>query len=718
MPNFIKYPEYPSILNRNYDYEVEICDGEKVEKIPVYNTPRQKDCFSNIKDSEYRRFCEFGIKGEVEIRIKSRIGFEFYAILPSTKEIPSTYKDGVISFKISKPQNLVFRLDDKIETVLAIFAEEPLEVPDGNVIHFKAGLNNSPHYSLDENGMFVIPENTTLFLDPGALVMARCKLQGGNTTVLGAGAFMDCHTERGAQFTYMSTAWDPKREKQIGAGESEKVKVYENVTFKGVKYLDAFGFNFTFQKANNLTIDNVKLLSSQISTDVFSFWGGHVENVEIKNCYSYCCDDVFVIQTAKSMHIHDCLIGTRHAFFYPEGVIDEVIVENCDLFQDGSFIKCWVNVGESPTWRNLVLRNIHCDSPFHNWVASIRDQKPGEKNITVENVYFSENEKKICVVQNCKGVNLTFNNVYIGNTPVNSNAVFTDMFILHDGNTVNYGTEFDPEKAKVYARARAKKYVNHNGARRVYVGGWQLPNDKVVPFEKDGTTFVAANELEKALNIGALPQKDGLVDVKDLEKMGLKVTVDGDVRISAPKNVENLLSQTNFDELKNPFIPSSNKTWFPYSNSWNVFAFAKLMLCGIDSHSGECSMSVFGGETQSGIAQNISAAINKYQNGTYRIRFFAKLFGDSGAENKNVRVGFVQGFWRVIRNEDYYTLNINDLEEYTLTDTWQEIVRDVKVTDWMQPEYKHAYLYVGSADDTNKNKQAFLVDDFSLTYLG
>jgi hypothetical protein len=149
-----------------------------------------------------------------------------------------------------------------------------------------------------------------------------------------------------------------------------------------------------------------------------------------------------------------------------------------------------------------------------------------------------------------------------------------------------------------------------------------------------------------------------------------------------------------------------------------VFAFAKLMLCGTDSHSGECSMSVFGGETQSGIAQNISAAINKYQNGTYRIRFFAKLFGDSGAENKNIRVGFVQGFWRVIRNEDYYTLNINDLKEYTLNDSWQEIVCDITVTDWMQPEYKHAYLYVGSADDTNKNKQAFLVDDFSLTFLG
>lgn len=102
------YPEYPDIINRDYDYQVTVSNGVNTYEIPVYNASRKYDSFSNTKNTDsWRRFCEFSFTGEVKVTVTTKLGFEKVSVMPSEKRIPFTVNNNQISFTLTNPPTLL-----------------------------------------------------------------------------------------------------------------------------------------------------------------------------------------------------------------------------------------------------------------------------------------------------------------------------------------------------------------------------------------------------------------------------------------------------------------------------------------------------------------------------------------------------------------------------------------------------------------------------------
>ncbi len=708
----IKYPEYPKYVNRDYDYEVTLIQGEEEIKIPVYNSARQPSSFAGADGDSYRRFCEFSFTGEITVKIKVRTKMQSYAILPRTELINSTCENGVVTFKLTKPQNLVFRINKNLHSVLAIFAEAPeTEIPKGdNVITFKAGLNNAPEYKLDEKGRFHVPANSVVYLEAGALVMARMILEGSNVTICGRGAFMDPRMDRNSGFTYMFDSW-----KKFEPNTNWPNKMH-NLLIQGVKFLDSHCFNLTFGKIDDVEVDNVKLLANQISADSFSLWDGQNENFLIHNCFIYCSDDCFVMQSPNTVEIRDCIIGNCYGIFYPEGNIKNVYAENITLFGNAKLFKCWVNVGDAPSW-NVHVKNVYCENNEQAYQLSIRDQNPGAKNIVLENAVFNDETDRVFVIQNSKGVNVEFKNTFFETQPITSIDNFTTLTICHEGNEAKFTQDgnFTPVNSP-------ERKAYYEGDKRIYIGGYCLPLTKTPAYEKDGEIFLP-HEVLRALNVGQIPKTDN-VTASLLRDCGLKVEMqDGNVHIAPPFMNENLIYEESFEECENEFVSSNENDWdYIQSRVWNAFNFGTLRVSN-NAHSGKKALLLqkFGVEKQSGVAQLLTPAIKKYGNGKYEIRFFSKHGTLKNPENSNIRVGIVQSNWRIY-GDDGELLPINDVKEFTVTPDWQECVYVVDIKDITHPNYNSAYFYIGLCEDKKSNSDIpiadVLIDDVSVKFLG
>ncbi len=83
----IAYPEYDARIPKCYDYGVTVHQGDKSERLHVYNRKANGEQMSNrcFQPDFDRRFCEFAFTGEVRVDIEVYRDFTSYSILPSAK---------------------------------------------------------------------------------------------------------------------------------------------------------------------------------------------------------------------------------------------------------------------------------------------------------------------------------------------------------------------------------------------------------------------------------------------------------------------------------------------------------------------------------------------------------------------------------------------------------------------------------------------------------
>ena len=126
--SLIVYPEYDERIPKCYDYGVTVHQGNRSEKLHVYNRNANGEQMSNrcFKPDFNRRFCEFAFTGEVRIDIEVYSDFSTYSILPSSKAYRNEYHDGIISVWLDENDtNFMLRLDDEDATILSVFADAP-----------------------------------------------------------------------------------------------------------------------------------------------------------------------------------------------------------------------------------------------------------------------------------------------------------------------------------------------------------------------------------------------------------------------------------------------------------------------------------------------------------------------------------------------------------------------------------------------------------------
>ena len=696
----VQYPTYPDELQRDYDYEVYVSNGVETIQLPVYDASRHKNSFFAVEDTDsYRRFCEFGFEGEVTISVKVNVKMDNYVIMPTSKGIKSTYKDGVITFKLSNPENIAIRLNDRTNTVLSILAEEletdyPKETDD-RLIYFKAGLNNISEHSdvkfqLTPFGEFVVPVGYSVYLEPGALVTAKIESESGNNNfkIYGRGAFIDARLDR------------------ISDGELANMVFMDtnsNFTIKDVKFLDAHSFNLCFTRARNAVIKNVKLLSSEISTDGITFWGhesyipGYNDNILIEGCYLFVSDNMFVITSANGMTVKDCTIASRYAVLYPQGQLNDFTMENCDILEMGAFIKGQINMeqdGQTDATWNIKLKDIRAEDALSMqsffWA---HDQGNGKKMITMENVSLPSPKATGFFVSKTTNVIIKCKNVFIGGTPfLNKN--------LLSSNTTEVIVDIDKyssaEDAKTGIFQKSIVKAETKGEPRINLGGYIVPFDEKGALEVEG--YLPADNLMKEIAYSGditpyVKEIDGVRMLpysffKDVLKMTVKTDKTG-VYLSAYNTKDNLLKDGGFENMEQPLF----QTDFANSKEWTCFNFGGLYLEKEFVRSGEGAMRLAmkkkGGDR--GLAQFISPVIQQYGKGTYTFEFYARLRGETDVMT-DVYYGLARSSW-------YTGESGNSITKAQLTDEWQKFTHTVKITDPDQYGYDHAFFYIGSKAD-------------------
>lgn len=719
--SLIKYPTHPVELPRDYDYTVTVTQADETITLPVYNSSRQSSTFANIKNADaYRRFCEFGFEGEVTITVTPRLPMTSYAILPTSKRIPSTTFGNKIIFTINQPIDLCLRLNDDKNTILAIFAEAPEEnIPDENdenVIFFKAGLNNSPDYNVDSRGVMTIPENKTVYLAPGALVQARLETFSNNVKICGRGAFIDTRLDRNIDFTYMF----------YGAGKKDAPLT--GLEFKNVRFLDAHCFNLCFCYIDGMLVDGVKLLSNQISTDGMSFWASPCKDVVMQNMFMHITDNAFVCSVGENMVAKNCTIGTDYGIFYPQGNIESITFKNIDLFKCGDFFRATVG-GKERVWKNITVDNVRAqDALKMAGLVNLRNQGVGEKNVYIQNVSLPKENATAIFPGNTEGARIHFKNVYLGDKPLLDESGLSDISTDNDNQLFFDGND------STYPITYYKSFpANYDGETRIYVGNYLVKNLEYKVLFENGEALLPA-EVLKELGKPEVNDKTHL-PVSYFKDLGIDVTVEErKITLSYPLTGENFISDPSFEQAYCHALPDpENGVRMLYSTRWNTYDFARLF-CVEDpevAHSGKRYVRVTKDYCvrQCGLTHELFQEVQKCGAGTYHVKCMARLGDIKNPPDKNVYMGIVQGGWRIFNDDDKeneHLIGINDVKEFTLTDEWQELSYDVVIDDVTVDGYDRCFFFIGPktriTENPADNKKRyefsvdFFVDDVSVTF--
>ncbi len=368
----IIYPEYPEQIDRNYDYEVTVTQGDKSYKIPVYNEVRQYNADArNPYGDEYRRFAEFAFQGEpVRIDIKVNQSFSEYTLIPAIKDLPSTVNGNVISVYVDEPMQFVLRLGNDIEssrTMLAVFVDPPEEnVPDKNdpdVIWIE-GWHEEPTKEL------YVTSGKTVYIAPGAVLNTRILGAGSDITITGRGMVRDPE--------------DTRTNNVHSRNYNINITNGSNIRIDGIKVVDCRFYHIYLGEVRNSEIYNVKIFSNQISTDGFLI---SAYDTYIHDSFADVGDDVFTGGGQNEVY-ENMLVGSTCGIFSLSGARNETY-RNISIFRcDEAIFKNYYGTGP---FKGGVFENIYAiDCPYTPIFFGSRDQGPLLKMFTFKNLIMNQ----------------------------------------------------------------------------------------------------------------------------------------------------------------------------------------------------------------------------------------------------------------------------------------------------------------------------------------
>ncbi len=330
------YPEYPEKVNRIFDYKVTVTQGDRTEQIPVYNhTMWYMLGNRTVGGDSYRRFSAFAFSGEqVRVDIKVSCDVDCYSVMPSALGLKSTFKDGIISVYLDKPEYFLVRLNNRDTSIISVFADYPefhADIPcreDENVIWIDGWYEPTTAQNVVNNGkpvpstFEITKPNTVLYIAPGAVLNARTRITSAatNTMVIGRGAIVDPYEN-----IYKTITTQGGNE---GSGYRPISSSANGLYIDGITVLDARSFNIT-ANGSDILIKNVKELASMMTSDGISLYSG--SNQRVEHCFIYVGDNAFVY-SSKGAYIKDCIIGTTCAAFFPQGSTYSITFEDCHVF--------------------------------------------------------------------------------------------------------------------------------------------------------------------------------------------------------------------------------------------------------------------------------------------------------------------------------------------------------------------------------------------------
>lgn len=306
---------YGAFTDESYLYsQMELFCG--TEEIPVYNV---KVNFGHSWNPDAPSRLNNGvaivsIKGKVKFNLKTAFNIKGKCkIRPLEQGVEyREVGDKELEFLITKPGQYTIEFSN--DRTLHLFVNEydkyskDVDPSFTNIIYFGPGVHNKNNNKYISSDSFVhLSSNTAVFIDEGAVVEAGFEAANkSNIKIYGNGIISGACFDRSAttnskliplEFNYCS-----------------------NIKFEGISNLDPAGWCYNIYFCKNVTIDNIKIISSRANGDGVSIQS--CENVTCKNSFVRSWDDSLVVKnyprwdnrsiegTTKNIKFYNCVIWT------------------------------------------------------------------------------------------------------------------------------------------------------------------------------------------------------------------------------------------------------------------------------------------------------------------------------------------------------------------------------------------------------------------------
>ncbi len=693
------YPEFPEGIRRNYDYKVTVHQGDKSGQIPVYNhTMEYRITDRAIGGDNYRRFATFAFSGaQTRVDIKVTRDFGSYTVIPSAKNFKTEFKDGVISVYLDKPDYFMIRLDDDVNSLLAVAAdypEYPGDIPskDGANVYYVEG------WVEPEQGLLELTEpGTTVYIAPGSVLNARCKVKGAFSQVLGRGAIVDPYEN--------IHEYDGRVAGSEGSGWSMLSMTGVNSKFDGPFLLDARCFNLTLG-ASNIEVYNYKALSTMMTTDGISLFGGKDHYIE--HCINYTGDNSFVYSVEGS-YIKDCITGTTCAILFPQGNTKDVTFENIYVIRaDDGFINNRYNPGGSENNHSATL--INCDAMdcvnlphFFQGRGMGMLEKPFKFDgislpalSNVSNPHLSSLKgnayRLVEIINSAEYIEtanyfLDFNNLYIEGELIESSIILNNQ----GDEGYHYYLSFSADGEYTPVRPNVHR-VNYKAEQQVYVGY------RLITFENDvvvegGKYYLPVAEMLKALRVtdAKIESKDiGGIEYAEASKFVSGKAAD-DVEIDGGK-----IYFTATVPRGSILLPDEGEI----SEYGDSGAYMVDLLYAVEDGEETFYMYARNNQYGGGLSRDITEDIQTYGEGTYTLSFMIRAESDSA-------VNFV------INNDTVEKLgNLYGTEVIRIDRDWLQVTATFEVTeDILEKSCWYGFCISGRASDPTS---CFIIKNVSL----
>ena len=608
----IIYPEFDARIERDFTYSVTVTQGERTERIPVYNHTEDSRVNRNPVDDrradQFRRFATFAFEGEgVRVDIKVNRDFRDYTVIPSAKNFKHNFENGVISVFLDKPDYFLIRLDGKDYTILSVFADDPENYDLSN----EENLFVADRWSETDDGILRLTEpNTTVYIPAGAVLNARVQVLADNCKIIGRGAIVD---PVGDIYRYDAS--------KLNTGVVLLVRNASNTLIDGIHMLDSKGFNVEFigvwekSWAENNSVKNTKILCTQMQTDGITFCY-YTRNSYAEHCFVYCGDNALVYE--EYAHYRDITVGTTCNAVFPQTDVVDSSVEDVYVFRaDEGIINCeytgenGITKIENHTIKNLYATDITY-TPYFLYVE-VPDTHPvisARGGLTIENVDIPKLSDTVTPVF-CKNIaggdyHITLKNLFIGErlmreiTPQAVGGAFDTA-----GHSFYYFFDEDNNDCVLVN----KKTVGYKNDVNVFVGKSQVYFEMDIIKDKTDVllpSYQLREELRAAKTV--LPE---YLKPQDFVSLGMAKSLhieDNNIIFTPNDNEENLL-------LEDSGIISKYTEYICYASHLLVLREKDQFIYRvINTHS----------HSEVGIFRMIDSEIRKYGEGVYQLSFEAR----------------------------------------------------------------------------------------------
>lgn len=368
----VVYPDYPQGIERDEFYSVSIIQGDVRKPLTVWNHCEK----SVLKDRTYggdvnRRFCEFAFSGDpVRVDIVVTCDVSQYKVFPAAKRLRHSFRDGVISVYLDKPEYFGVQLNDYDKTILSVFADEPekdVPVKGSPGVLYVDGWMDAP----GKDGLVRCGSETKeIYIAPGAVLNARlsCKTP---VKLHGRGMILDPMSD------ILRFDQTQNRMKCVVWLEGGKSVV------DGVKIVDARSFNFSTW--TDTVFRNVKVMASMMCSDGFLLGG---RGGKIEHAWIYVGDNALVISGVVGAHYRDITIGTSCKAVFPQSSNSRVLLEDINIFRaDEGILANEFNPAKQHLKEDFVIRRLSAvDSSLSVWLFRGLDTGTEEKRFVFDDV--------------------------------------------------------------------------------------------------------------------------------------------------------------------------------------------------------------------------------------------------------------------------------------------------------------------------------------------